>query len=382
MTAYFTQAQTDRTSIWRKSKSMLLAASSLTALAMPAVSLAQDSSSDMPNVQTSILPLQSIAAFVMQGVGTPDVIVSGANSPHGFSLRPSQARGLQDADLVIWIGPDLELFLEAYHESIPADRLMQLDQVHGIDLIHTDHAHNHAHDDGHDHEEMHEEEHEEEHEHAEHEEEHDHADEHDHEDEHHADEHERDEHSEDDHDEHDEHHEDDGEFLDPHIWLSPNNAALFAHEIGERLSEVDPDNAETYAQNAQQFETRIVELNAEIEDILAQTDILPPIMFHDAFAYFQQQFDAQLSGTLTVNPEVAPGAKTLSDLREKIEHGEVNCVLVEPQFDADYFTALIEGQNITVGTIDPLGSAHEQGPELYFELLIDAANAFAHCSAS
>ena len=61
-------------------------------------------------VVTSIKPIHSLASYVMDGVGKPDVIVDGYNSPHGFSLKPSHAKMLENADLVIWVGEDLEAF--------------------------------------------------------------------------------------------------------------------------------------------------------------------------------------------------------------------------------------------------------------------------------
>ena len=64
------------------------------------------------NVVTSIKPIHSLASYVMDGVGKPDVIVDGYNSPHGFSLKPSHAKMIEKADLIIWVGEDLEAFLE------------------------------------------------------------------------------------------------------------------------------------------------------------------------------------------------------------------------------------------------------------------------------
>ncbi len=69
-------------------------------------------------VVTSIKPIHSLASYVMDGVGKPDVIVDGYNSPHGFSLKPSHAKMLENADLVIWVGEDLEAFLEKPLDTI------------------------------------------------------------------------------------------------------------------------------------------------------------------------------------------------------------------------------------------------------------------------
>ena len=63
-------------------------------------------------VVASIKPIHSLVSYVMDGVGKPDVIVDGYNSPHGFSLKPSHAKMIENADLIIWVGEDLEAFLE------------------------------------------------------------------------------------------------------------------------------------------------------------------------------------------------------------------------------------------------------------------------------
>ena len=71
-------------------------------------------------VVTSIKPIHSLASYLMDGVAKPDLIVDGYASPHGFAMKPSHAKMLQDADIVFWVGEDLENFLEKPLDSIAA----------------------------------------------------------------------------------------------------------------------------------------------------------------------------------------------------------------------------------------------------------------------
>ena len=76
------------------------------------------------NVVTSIKPLHSLTSYIMEGVGEPDLIIDGVASPHNFQIKPSHAKMLQKADLVIWVGEDLESFLPSALKSIPKNAVV------------------------------------------------------------------------------------------------------------------------------------------------------------------------------------------------------------------------------------------------------------------
>ena len=350
-------------------------------------------------VVASIKPIHSLISYVMDGVGTPGLLVDGSSSPHTFQLKPSHATMLQEADIVFWIGEDLESFLETPLESIAKDaKQVTLMESEDIEMLkfreknvfddHDDHGDEHddhdEHGDEHDEHDEHEEhgdeheEHGDEHnEHEEHGDEHneheEHGDEHD-EHEEHGDEH--DEHG----DEHDEHAHHDGhnhgEF-DIHFWLDPEIAKTIVQIAAKEMSEIDPANASKYEANAAKA---LNELDQLINDTRGKINKdATYVVFHDAYQYFEQRFGIEVIGALTVNPEVLPGAKQLAEIREVIEHEGVNCLFSEPQFNPSIAETIASDTGVKAAVLDPLGAELEPGKDLYFDLISDMASSFESC---
>lgn len=365
------------------------------------------------NVVASVKPIHSLVAAVMEGVGEPQLIIEGAGSPHTYALKPSQARDLENADVVFWFGHELEAFLEKPLEAI-AGNAKSVELLDAHDLVklefreggafdehdhddHDEHGHDdHGHDehagekkhDDHDHDEHKHDEHaHDDHGHEKKHDDHDH-DEHKHDE--HADEkkhdvHDHDEHKHDDHD-HDEHKEtagghdghDHGEF-DAHVWLDPVNAKALVHEIEETLVEADPDNAAKYEANAEALMSKLDGLVAEVSAELEPVKDKGYVVFHDAYQYFETRFGLTAVGSVTVSPEVLPGAERISELQAKIKELNAVCVFSEPQFESKLVTTLTDGTSAKSGVIDPLGATIEDGPELYFTLIRNMATSFKTC---
>ena len=309
-----------------------------------------------PKVVTSIKPLHSLISYVMDGVGSPNLLVDGSSSPHTFQLKPSHATMLQEADVVFWIGEDLESFLETPLDSIAVNArkitLMDSDQIELLKFreknVFEDHHDEHEGHDDHDEHEGHDD-------HDEHEE---HADGHD---------------GHEGHDDHGHHH---GEF-DIHFWLDPEIAKSIVKIASLELSEVDPANQATYQTNAS---NAVSELDKLINDTRTKINSdAKYIVFHDAYQYFEQRFGIEVIGALTVNPEVLPGAKQLAEIREVIEHEKVNCLFSEPQFNPSIANTIAQDTGIKAAVLDPLGAELEPGKELYFQLINDMASSFESC---
>ena len=307
-------------------------------------------------VVTSIKPVHSLVSGVMVGVGVPSLIIDGAGSPHTYSLKPSQAKQLQDAKLVFWMGDELETFLEGPIENIAQNATaIKLIDAHGLKKIKFREGgmfDDHGHDD-HD--------------------EHDHEKHDDHDDEKHAKK-EHDDHE--DHDGHDDHGH--GEF-DPHVWLDPVNAKAIVHEIEEALVKADPEHASTYEANAHKMMDKIDSLTAELREELEPVHEKGFIVFHDAYQYFEQRFDLAAIGSITVSPEVMPGAERVSELREKILELNATCVFSEPQFEPKLVETLVEGTGARTGVLDPLGATLAKGQDLYFQLIRNMASSLKKC---
>ena len=308
-------------------------------------------------VVASIKPLHSLASYLMDGVGKPDLIVEGYGSPHGFSMKPSHAKILQNADLIFWVGEDLEIFLEKPLSSIAkkAEKI-ELMEIKGLNVLKFRERNifdKHDHDDHDDHGKK-EDDHDD-HEHDDHGKKEEHAD-------------------HDDHDGHEGHAH--GEY-DPHIWLDPMNAKVILNEMVEHLIENDAKNASKYKSNLKNAFKDIDKLTVDVKADLSKSTA--SIVFHDAYQYFEERFDINILGAFTVNTDVMPGAEQLSEIREIIEHDKVSCIFSEPQFNPDIINAVAKDMDIKTGILDPLGATLNPGKNLYFDLIRNMSDSFKGC---
>ncbi|MEP4555310.1 MAG: zinc ABC transporter substrate-binding protein [Tateyamaria sp.] len=353
---------------------------------------------EVPRVSVDIAPVHSIVAAVMGELGQPDLIVPPGASPHGYSMRPSEARALDQADLVFWMGSGLSPWLEGPIESLAGDATAldllarpetQLLEVRdGATFEADDHDHGHGGDDHDDHDD-HGDDHDDHDDHGDDHDDHDdHGDDHDDHDDHGDDHDDHDDHGDDhddhddhgdDHDDHDDHgddHDDHAEVVDPHAWLDPENARAWAAVIADELSVMDPDNAAEYAKNAAAFSNSINELTDEVEAIVAPIRGRPFVVFHDAYHYFEHRFDVEAVGAISATDAAAPSAARVSELRDKVASLGAVCALTEPQFNPAILDALGE---VKLGEVDPLGATLEAGPDLYGQLLTSMATSLSNC---
>ena len=291
---------------------------------------------DAPKVVVSIKPIHSLVAAIMQGVGMPDLIVDGASSPHTYALKPSNARNLQQAQLVFWVGPGMEAFLQKPLTALGSNAtVVELDDAPGITkLKFREGGAFEPHDDGDGHDAGDE-----------------HADGHDH---------------------------DNGEF-DTHLWLDPHNAKAMAAEITTSLVAADPANALTYEANQKTLNDKLDALDTEIASTVAPVKDKPFIVFHDAYQYFEHRYGVRVSGSITVSPETIPGAQRVAEIRSKVADLGATCVFAEPQFEPKLVNVVLEGTSAKSGVLDPEAATLPQGPDLYFDLMRDIASSLKSC---
>ncbi|WP_047996634.1 zinc ABC transporter substrate-binding protein [Puniceibacterium sp. IMCC21224] len=298
-----------------------------------------------PSVAVDIAPVHSLVARVMQGVGTPDLIVQPGASPHQYALRPSEARGLQEADLVFWVSAGLTPWLDGAIETLAADasvtELLESDGTVTLDFregaLFEKHVHSgEAHDD-----------------HAE--EEHD------------------------DHTEHDDHAGHDHDKHDPHAWLSPQNASNWMNVVAAQLSAADPENAGIYFANAAAGRVEIATMITEVNTMLEPLRGNRFIVFHDAYQYFETDFDFPAAGAISISDASDPSPARIAEIRERIAAEDINCVLAEPQFNPGLAATVLDGSNADTAVIDPMGSDLEIGPALYLQLIRNLATSLAKC---
>ena len=278
-----------------------------------------------PKVVVTLKPVHALVSAIMEGVGTPVLLVDGAQSPHTFALKPSGARAMAQADLFIRVSPALEAFTLKASEALPPSVSMLT--LAGVPGVHVLKQRQGALFEAHDH-----------HDEGEVGGDHDHCG-------------------------------DDHVAIDGHIWLDPENAKAIVTAVTKALVARYPESAGRFKSNAAALDAKIAKLEAELATELAPLNGKSFIVFHDAYHYFEARFGLQASGSITLSPEVQPSAKRLTEVRQKIWGLGAVCVFAEPGFQPALVAAVTEGSKAKSGTLDPEGVALQPGPDLYFDLM-------------
>ena len=274
-----------------------------------------------PKVVVSIKPLQSLAARVMAGVGSPTVLVSGSASPHSYSLRPSDMQALEDANVVFWIGPRFETFLSQPLAATHAVAVSLADapgvtslRARSGGLWDTSVQSPNA-------------------------------------------------------------------GADPHLWLDVANAEAIARAMAAALSTADAANAARYAANARGLQADLMALDTELRALLTPVRERPFIVFHDATHYFEARYGLAGVGAVSISPERPPGAKRVDGLRARVALGDIVCIFTEPPFEPKLMSSIAGSARVKTGILDPEGAALTPGPTLYFDLMRGLARGFSECLA-
>ncbi|MBF0353863.1 MAG: zinc ABC transporter substrate-binding protein [Alphaproteobacteria bacterium] len=281
---------------------------------------------ETPKVVASIAPLHSLAASVMAGVGEPELLLQANASAHDFSLKPSQVRILQRADLVLWVGPEFESFLTKPVTSLGGKgRVLTMSDLPGmlkLKMRKGDFWESHAHGEGHNVASSFE--------------------------------------------------------TDGHLWLDIGNAKLFAAALADRLSIIDPLHAGLYQRNASALALRLNLLDSHLKVQLAPLAARPYVVFHDAFQYFEKRYGLSPLGSIT-HDERKPSAKALAALRGKISDSGGACIFKEPQASPRLAEILAEGLRVRIGSLDDLGAGLKPGPQMFDSLMTGLADSLKEC---
>ena len=275
-----------------------------------------------PSVLVSIKPIHSIVAAVMQGAGQPDVLLRGAASPHSYAMRPSDAQRIARAEIVFWVGPELENFLERPLANLaPTARVVALIDAEGITRLPTRtgglwEAEGETHASGE---------------------------------------------------------------IDGHIWLDPKNGIAIAREAARVLGEADPERAQLYSGNAESYAARLKLLDLRLADELAPVRGRPYIVFHDAYQYFEARYGLTPAGAVTVASDRPPGAGRIAEMRTRIGNSGAICILSTPQFSSRLLATLTGGTKARIGTAEDMGANVPPGPSLYQTVLTRLAGTLVSC---
>lgn len=269
-----------------------------------------------PQVVVTIKPIYALTAGIMEGIGKPYLLLQGTESPHNYNLRPSQAKKLYSADLLVWVGPSMEGFLEKIVGSLP-DKELRLLEINNLTLLKVRHneiwnvnSDEHLHNN-----------------------------------------------------------------INPHIWLDPQNAKIIVEAIAYRLNKLDPNNATNYLNNASKLIIKLDNFDQILNQQLKSIKNIPYLVFHDAFQYFENRYELSAIGAVYVAPDSRLSAKRLSNLRKRIKL--VRCLFTEPQFEP--ISAITENSSVKQGILDPLGVDLPLISDSYFTLLQNLANSLNKC---
>ncbi len=303
-------------------------------------------------VVASIKPIHSLAAAIMDGVGEPALIVKGFESVHDYQPKPSDAKLLEEADVVVWIGPDLESSISTAIRNLSKNAIsVELSEVDGLTLFGFRESHVH------------------------HDEEDDHGEEGE-EDEDHEGEREDDDHGEERDEDRDMHEE--GE-LDMHVWLDVSNAILMADEIARALKVAYPQHSDLFDSNHKSLLENLHDLERELEKQADSIRERPYIVFHDAYQYLEKSLGLESVAAVTLNPTITPGVGQINEIREAVIETGAICAFAEPQFNPGILKIVGEGTELEMGMLDPLGYDVEAGPNAYFEIMRNMLTALRDC---
>ncbi|KMV71002.1 zinc ABC transporter substrate-binding protein ZnuA [Erwinia aphidicola] len=302
--------------------SMLAGLSVAASLALPAQAA----------VVASVKPVGFIASAIADGVTPVEILLPDGASEHDYALRPSDIKRLQDADLVVWVGPEMEAFMTKSAASLPAQKNVEMDTLPGVKALllkggedeeeeHEGHAHGGA-------------------------------------------------------EEHEHHHH--GEY-NMHLWMSPEIARKTAVAIHAKLLELMPQSKDKLDANLQHFEAELSSADAKIGNQLAPVKGKGYFVFHDAYTYFEKHYGLTPLGHFTVNPEIQPGAQRLHQIRTQLVEQKAACVFAEPQFRPAVIEAVARGTKVRSGTLDPLGTNITPGKDSYVTFLSQLSSQYASC---
>lgn len=320
---------------------------------LTSVALGSSAMAQTPKVVADTVTTHALTSLVMGDLGTPQILLEQGANPHDVQLRPSQARSLSQADLVIWLGPEMTPWLDRALDGLAA-KTPRLSLLHSAGTLIREYDAPEGGDAAHAHE--------------------DHSG---HDGESHA-AHDNDEQNHDDHAHSKEGHSHAG--LDPHAWLDPTNAQVWLKTIASELSALDPAQSATYIANAEAAAREIKALDQRLQAQLAPIHDKPFVTFHEAYGYLIHHFGLTSAGAIALGDATAPGAARLTALSDALKAGKAECLFPEAQHDPVQAQRLSEASGVKLGpALDPEGSAITPGPQAYAALMQGLADSLTSC---
>lgn len=308
-------------------------------IALPLLCLPLPAIADI-SVVTDIAPIHSLTAQIMGDTGTPHLILPANADAHDFAFRVSDGQALQDADLVIMVGPALTPWLAEPVETFAASAAhLVLMETEGWTALDMRSEHHHGHEE-------------------------------------HAEEAAHDDHGHDEHADHDDH-KSKASDKDPHAWMDPTIAAVWAGAITKALVAADPENAATYEANLVTTQASLAALDAKYATQLADAGTL--LWPHDGYQYLEARYGLDAIGSIADVNAATPGPGRIQALIDLIAAENITCIMTDREINGDWADLVREGSDAGTTFIDGIGGGQDIGPGLYQGMMDTLVTAITDC---
>jgi len=271
-----------------------------------------------PDILVTLKPIHSLVSNLTNGITQPKLLIKGFQSPHNYTMRPSDRRLIKQADIIIFTGPTIEGFMPDIVNSLNNKHIIDLSQIPGLHtlptrlMLQTGHKHGNTEYDG-------------------------------------------------------------------HIWLSIQNAKHIIEYLYTQFITHDPEHKNQYTANKNRTISRLNNLNKKIHEQMKQVSDKAFLMFHDAFQYFENEQGLKKAFFVTSTPDHKIGIRQIKNLRLKIQEQQISCVFYEPPQIPRILHTITEDRTIKVLALEPLGTNFMAGEDLYFKLLTNISKQLYSC---
>jgi zinc transport system substrate-binding protein len=289
----------------------------LVILALPSLAASK------PMVLASIKPIAMLVKAVVGDELSVDVLLAVNTSPHDYALKFSDIRAIKSADLVVWIGPELEGVLVKPLSTVPTDeqlKLTDLTTLHWPDDAegaHDDHEHGHG-----------------------------------------------------------------AYTRDPHIWLNPRNSSAMVMAIAEILKEKYPEKSSLFEENVSEFIKNINELDSLIQNRIDRVNVGLAdgrgfVVTHDGYGHFVDYFGLNQLSTIKLSGGGVLGARHYGEI---IAMGDrVACVFGESQVNNKSSIKLAAQLGTNWAELELMGSGIALTKESYVQFFSGFTDTFLAC---
>ncbi|SOE02215.1 metal ABC transporter substrate-binding protein [Blastococcus haudaquaticus] len=286
---------------------------------------------DRLTVVAGFYPLEWAASRVGGDQVEVSSLTAPGAEPHDLELTPQDVAGVSDADLLVYLS-GFQSAVDEAAESQAGDHSWDAAEAANLSLTSGDHDHEHG------------------------------------EEEHSEDEHAEEEHAEEEHAE--EEHAEGEESPDPHFWLDPTRLADVGDALAEQLTDLDPDGAETYAQNAASLREDLESLDQEMSEGLGACTVDTLVTSHDAFGYLADRYGLEVVGISGLSPSTEPSADQLAEISTLVRERGVTTVYTETLVDPSIAETVASEAGVQTAVLDPLeGLTDESAGDDYLAVM-------------